>query len=1079
MLFIVPSIFLWAQVRTVTGKVTNEKSEPVAYATVKEVGNGKNVAEADENGNFSIKLKAGAKLTVSYNEYTPYSFTPVDGFNAVTLKGASVQKLQDVVVTTAMGVKKQKKELGYATTQVSGTELNKGKSPNIASALAGKVSGLAITQTSSGVNNDVRVILRGNRSLAGNNQPILVVDGSIVDIGYINNINPNDIENVNILKGAGATAVYGNEASNGAILITTKKGSKNKPVITFSSSVTQESVSFMPKLQNSFGPYGGEAVDSVGNPMYVPYENQSYGPKYDGHMVPLGLPVQVTTGTAGTPHDSTWMVPYSSRPDEKRNFFANAYTYKNDVSFSNSDGNGGSFFVSVENLKRTGTTPGDQSTRNTIRLNASKELSKFTVGFNIDYTKSTSNTGWVGIDNFPMYYELLNSPSFVPINQLKDVVNNPFATPSGYYNAYYDNPYWIQNNSRIQDWSDVLLGNVNFSYKPTSWMSADYRVSYTANFDQNQTYRAGVTYASWLLAETAHDPFGDASFGPRYKQSSINAEGYTQNYTTGRLQGDFALNLHHTFNDFSTKLILGQTVYQIKTNEVDQGYNPVTGSINSYDNLGVGGPWGPAYAIGQPIGYNYNTTRRVVGIFGDFTVGYKNYLFLHASIRNDWDSRLEAANRSFSYPAADLSFVFTDAIDFFKKLTFLSAGKIRLSVAKVGNISVGPYETRNVYKPSAALGFPYTNAAGNAVSGYSLGTTLYNPNIGPEFTTEKETGLELAWLKNRLITDFSYYIQNTTNQTLSTNISSATGRPYALQNIGEVQNNGLELDVKGTIIQKKNVQWVVGVNYTHFNNKVVSIAPGITQLALNTTTDANGTLGGGIYAVQGNAYPYLMTTDWNRDPSGHIIVDANTGTGSKSTITKGFGTTQAPNSIGMSTSVSYKRFTISAVAEYRYGAVMLNALGTTLDFSGVSANSAAYNRQPFIVPNSVINVGGHYVPNTSVYTNNASGSVTDAYNFFTGVYNTIGSNYVTSANFWKLREVNISYEIPEKFLAKSKFIKTATVSLIGRDLLMLLPKENMWTDPEFSNTTGNGTGITNEFQTPPTRKVGVSLNVIF
>ncbi len=1073
MLFIVPSIFLWAQVKTVTGKVTNEKGEPVASATVLEVGNTKNAVEADENGNFAIKVKPGAKITVSYNEYEKNTFSPVDGMNSVVLKGSSVQIMGDVVVSTAMGGKKQKKELGYATTQVSAGDLTKGKATNLATALIGKVAGLTINTPNSGVGNDVRLTLRGNRSLLGNNQPILVVDGSIVSLGYYNSINPNDIESINVLKGAGATAVYGNEASNGALIVTTKKGSKGKSVINFSSTLSVDQVSFMPKLQNQFGSNGGEAVDASGNPLYIPYENQSYGPRYDGHLVRLGLPVRIWDANGGYKYDSL-MVPYSALPDEKRNFFHDAATFENNISFSNADASGGQFFVSLQDLKRDGTIPNDTYHRNTIRVSASKEINKFTVGFNINYAKSLLDEVGASERGEDVYQSILQTPAHVPLTKLQDVVNNPFATQSGYFNAYYGNPYWTIANSRDKNWSEDILANVDFTYKPLKWLTASYKISYSGTTSNAEVFRRGMKYDSWLADDAAiYDPWGGAA-GTKFTGASIAPHGYRGTYTNSRLQGDFLIKATHDFNsDLGGTLLLGAQVYEVqsKTNETGRD---ITGAVNDYDELGD--IWGPTTAISKPLSYSTQSTRRAIGIFADASLRFKNFLFFHTAIRRDADSRLEDNNRVFVYPSADVSFLFSEAIPALKNWAPLSSGKVRVSFARVGNISVGPYQTRNHYSAATSYGFPYTDATGNAINGYVLPAT-FAYSINPEFTTEKELGFELVWFKNRLSTDFSFYQQNTTNQTLVANISAATGRTNALQNVGETQNIGYEVSISGNIIQKRNLVWKFGVNYSHIDSKVVSITDDITSLALNTT--GTYSLGGGIYAIKDMAYPVLQTTDWVRDPGGRVIVDAQSGAPKKSSQVKPYGCTTAPDILSFNTSVTYDRFTLSAVAEYRHGAVLLHAAAQNMDFAGISENSVKYNREAFIFPNSVYYDGSKYVPNTNIVTNMGSGAVTNSINFFANLYNTVGSNYVTSADFWKLREVSLSYDIPSKFLGKTKFIKASSVSIFGRDLLMILPSENQWTDPEFSNTTGNGTGISNNGQTPTTRKFGVSLNLTF
>jgi TonB-linked SusC/RagA family outer membrane protein len=1054
-----------AQTRTVTGVIKDEKGDPIPFATIQETGT-KNATQADANGLFSIKIAANSKLTITATGHEPQTITPSMNAVAVTLPTTN-SEMTEVVVTTALGVKKQQRQVGYSTTQVNAKELTAGKATNIGSALSGKVAGLLIQQPNSSVTNDVRVTLRGNRSLLGNNQPILVVDGSIISLNYLNQISPNDVDNVNVLKGATATALYGNEASNGAIIITTKKGSRSRPVVNLSSSLNMESISLMPELQNEFGSYGGEGLDPQGRSSYIPYENQSYGPRYDGSIVPLGAPVRITRPD-GTTYDTTWMVPYKALPDEKRKFFDKALTFQNMVSFSTGDASS-QLYVSFENMRKNGTIPKDYASRNSARLNASKDFNKVTVGANFNYIQSIYDV--VGPDvqqGRNLYWSVLNTPAHVPLTKLSDTYTNPFAMPTGYFNAYYGNPWWAINNSRQHDIRDNIISNLKVEIRPLTWLSASYTVNYNAYFDRYQYHRNSQHLEEWgkFYADNGFDIY-PASGG--YKSTNYPVgyaqTGYKENYNYSRVQGDFLLSMRHHINKFSGTLLLGQSTIEIKTNRGDIGYDPNSGAVNTYDDLAV---WGPAYAIGTPLSYTYITKQRGIGVFGDVSLGYSNFLFLHGSLRNDWDSRLEQDNRSFLYPEADASFVFTDAISALKNFKILNAGKIRFSYAKVGQVNIGPYSTRDYYVTPASLGFPYTSAAGT-ISSYSVGGTFNNPNIKPEFTVEKEIGLELAWLKNRLLTDFAVFKENTTNETLQLGISPAAGRGSAYLNIGELQNKGFEADIKGTIIQKKDLRWQVGVTYSYIENKVISIAPG-TESQLLTGSG----LGGGVYAIVGKAYPYLQTTDWVRDSaSGKIIVDASSGLPTKNPNVTPYGTTQPPHRLGINTTLSWKHFTFYALAEYRGGAVILNDVASSLDFTGVSTNTTKFNREKFVIPNSVYWDGSKYVNNTTVVTN------TDAWNFFGNLYNGTGSNYVTSADFWKLREVSIGYDIPQNITAKTKVIKAANIALYGRDLVILKAKDDIWTDPEFSNTTGNGVGVTTTGQTPSTRKYGITLNLTF
>ncbi|TMI74236.1 MAG: SusC/RagA family TonB-linked outer membrane protein [Bacteroidetes bacterium] len=1083
-LMLLSALVFGQQSVTVTGQVKDDKGESIPFATILETGT-RNATKADASGMFSIKIKSGSKLTITatgFNESTvsPAANGTMESFSLTTKTG----ELAEVVVTTAMGVKKQKKEVGYSTTTVGAKELTAGKATNIGSALQGKAAGLMVQSPNSSVTNDVRVTLRGNRSISGNNQPILVVDGTILGIGYLNQLEPNDVDNVTILKGASATAIYGNEATNGAIIVTTKKGSRNNPIINFTSTVNVESISLMPKLQNEFGSYGGEGLDALGHSSYIPYENQSYGPRYDGSMVPLGNPVRIFRPD-GSFYDTALMIPYKALADEKKNFFDKAFTYQNDVSFSSGDATG-QIFVSAGNMRRNGTTPGDKAQRNSLRFNASKDIHKVSIGFNVNYVQSTFDV--VGPDvnqDRSVYWTVLNTPAHVPLTKLSDTQNNPYATPSGYFNAYYGNPWWTIHNSRQKDIRDNLIGNLRLEVKPLSWLSASYNISYSALFDKFQYHRNSIHYDSWAkdYADNGFDIY-PASGG--YKSSNypgVTQQGYRENFTNSRLQGDALIDMHKTFSKFNTRLLLGHSVYEVRTTQKDVGYDPNTGSINSYDDISV---WGPSYAIGTPLSYNAETKRRAMGVFGDLNVNYAGYLNIHGSLRNDWDSRLEKDNRSFLYPAGDIAFLFTDAIPGLKSFRPLTSGKLRVAYSKVGQINVNPYSTRDVFVSPA--GFPYSNSAGS-ISSYIASGTFNNLNIKPEFTTEKEIGLELAWFRNRLLVDVAVFQQNTINQTLALSISSAAGRSTAILNIGEVQNRGFEADVKGTIVQTREITWRAGVNYSYIKNEVLSIDPGTKSQQLS----GGGFGGGGVYAIVGQSYPYLQTTDWIRvsgnatladgsaNPNyssdaaqwGRIVVDGQ-GLPQRDPNVKGYGTTQPPHRLGINTSVSWKNFTFSAVAEYRGGGVVLNAVGADLDFTGVSENTTRFNREKFVIPNSAYKDGtGKFVQNQDRVTN------TDSWNFFGNLYNSVGSNYVTSADFWKIREVAIGYDFPVNLVRKTKIIKAANLSLVGRDLFIFTVQENIWTDPEFSNTTGNGIGITTNGQTPSTRKYGISLNLTF
>ena len=1063
-------VLAFAQNRVVTGKVTNTDGSPVAGASVRLRGAPTGVA-ADGNGAFSIKVKDGDILEISGTNYETQRISIRSNTSVVDVQLKATTTTINEVVVTALGIKRQAKELGYATTTIKTAELNQAKVTNIATGLAAKVSGLQINLVNNSVgNNNTRVTLRGNRSILGNNQALLVVDDVQLPISYIGTLNPNDVDNVTVLKGASASALYGSDASNGVIIITTKKGQKGKPVIRVSSTASFETVSYMPELQNEFGPYGGEqdAAHGGGSPgviyfpeqpyyPYVPYENQDFGPRYNGQKVPLGAPIRVfrNDGSYFIIQDSTL---YAAKPNAKKNFFDKGTTFTNDVSYSAGDDKS-KFFFSFQDVNQKGILPKDVSRRDGIRANGSKENGIFRVDYNVGYTFTHNNTtpgssalnapfastagnggaytgGGSYFQNRPVYFIVIQQPAMVDLRDYRNWQNNPYANPNGFYNAYYGNPWWQIDQTRMDEQNNDLIGNFALTVTPASWLNVTYRAGLVRNDYSNKYTKAGFTFAPWAIADTLGSGRGTIP--------SLPGEGDATSYSQ-KLSSDLLATIHKTHKNFDYKLTVGTSMQEVKNRILSTSAAVLV--IPDFYNI--------SNRVGEPtVSENFTKTRRV-GVFGDLEVGYKNWLFLHGSLRNDWTSLLSPANRSYLYPAADLSFVFTDAIKGLSN-SVLSYGKLRGAYSKTAQVSVGPYSLLNTF--NAGGGFPFGGVAGFTVNG-----RFANPDIKPEFSTDKEVGIELGFLKNRVLLSGAYYTTNTTNQTIPITISSATGFTSAVVNSGVMNNEGIEVDLKVSPIVKtrSGFRWDIGGNFSYNKNVVKSIAPGLNEVFV----------GGNAYAIVGQPYPVLKGDDWLRDPQGHIIVDKITGQPSLNPTPAIFGTTNPPRKIGLNTTLTYKGFTFSAVADGRFGAVVLNAQGEDLDFSGVSKYSTLSGRQPFVIPHSVYWDGAKYVPNTNI--NTASGNV----DFWAGFWNTAESNYVNSADFWKIREFSFGYNIPRRAL--KGYIKEVSMQITGRNFFTKKAKENMWSDPEFSNTTGNGIGTNDIGILPPTKFFAFSLNLTF
>lgn len=1045
---------LQAQTVQITGKVTSaEDGNPIPGVSVLVKGTTVGTT-TDFDGKYVLNVpKDASSLVFSFIGFKSQEIA-VSGQSTIdVVLQPDVVGLEEVVVT-AFGIKRSARELGAATAKVSDKEITQAGVTNVVNGLNAKVSGLQINTINNGVNPDTKITLRGNRHFLASNQALVVLDGVPVSATFLNSINPNDIESVNVLKGASAAALYGNDASNGVLIVSTKKGGKQKPTVKLSNTTTFEQISYLPALQERFGSGSGETPDNsdpnytfwIGpdrnTDPYTAYENQCYGPEFNGQMVILG----------GKLADGSYqMVPYKAVKNQKKNFFDTGVTMQNDVSYSGGDENS-NFYLSAQDVKTTGTVPGDKNRRTSVRMSGGKTYGKFGADFTIGFTqRNTDVSGGDMNQGRGVYWNVLNTPAHVPLTTYKDIVNNPFATLDGYFNAYYPNPYWQIAHSRNLSKRNDLLGSVNLSFAPTKWLEFSNRTGVVYNTENANSYRDEAIYSSYSHS----DPWSQGHMGVT---SPYAGESSYSMYTSWTLTNDFLAKINKDFGNLSSKLIMGTSMQAIRNDYIYDGASALV--IPELYNI--------SNRVGEPVVSQSTAERRQIGAFADLTLGFKDFAFLHLSGRNDWDSRLVKENRSFFYPAADVSFVLTDMIPALKDNSVLSYLKLRGGWSKTGLVSLTNwYATIPSYVASA--GFPYGNTAG-----FRLSTSLSNPKLKPEITNEIETGIETSFINNRIHFDVTFYKSNTTDQTIPAQISPATGYTSAYINSGELENTGVETDLKLTpVVNFKGFAWNLTIAYTYQTNKVKSIFPGINELQI---IDANSNTSVS-YAVVGEQYPAIKVSDVMRDPEGHIIVDAVTGLPKKNPalVMKGHG---LPNNIlGITNNFTFKGLSLNIVADYRAGNVIDNRVGNALDFTGVSEHSALNGRQPFVIPNSVIkNADGSYTPNTDVLVRNASRAF-----WVSSDYHNTDAAYTTSAAFWKLREVALTYDLPVNKLWGGRYIKDAQIGLVGRNLFMWRPKTNMWTDPEFNNslTTSNAVGYTTEDQTPPTRIYGFSVKLTF
>jgi TonB-linked SusC/RagA family outer membrane protein len=1038
----------WAQERVVTGKVTSADdgtSLPGVNVVLKGTTNG---TVTDAGGNYRITVPSSGGILVF--SFIGLKTAEVDaGSRGVVdfVMESDVTQLSEVVVTTAGGLQSRQRELGSAVAVVSPATLTAGQAVNLAAGLQGKIAGFQINATSSGVNPEYRLILRGQRSMTGNNQALIVLDNVIVPNSVLSSLNMNDIEQVTVLQGAGAAALYGSQASNGAMIITTKKGTKGTSEINISQNFQAQQVAFFPKIQEEFGS-GGSAygINPDGSGYFNYLENQSYGERFDGSLRPLGPPLEDGSQLYSTydfkpGHDDFWQIGLTSQTD---------------FSFSSGDDKS-SFYVSGQYVTVEGTTPGDKFTRANIRINGTRK-----VGDKVEVSYTTSlapNKYDISSQTGSMYGNMLNMPSNVDITQFKDWKTNKFANPNGFYNPWYQNPYFTADNYRQYDKNTYVTGNVQLKYSPIAGLDLIARQGITARYFTQKNTVGAFTYTDY------------AKNTDQSSKTDIPASVAETSNQSIQLVTDLLGQYNKAFGDINLNVVAGTQIIQNTSRLMSVGIGGLI--VDDLYNLS-NGTGNPSYAEGD-----YQT--RLIGAYGKVTGGYRDMLFVTLTGRNDVDSRLNKENRSFFYPSAEASFVASEAFQGITDTGIISFLKVRGGISKTGQVNLGgltgfpggftdlgAYQTLPIFSSNVSYGtsngFPF-----GSLAGYSLGNKLVSGDLKPEFTHQYELGADINFWSDRVETNVTYFNSRTDNQTVTTALSNSTGFNSLLTNIGETSSKGVEFTAHVTAVKTSNLTVRVGGNYTYTKNMVESISDLLPLLSLQTSGNAVSA------AVAGQSFPVIMGLDYQRDPNGRVIVDRTTGIPSATTSNVILGNATPVDRLGTDALVQYKNLRFTVLFEYRGGYQVYNGIGPEMDWSGTGYRTAQYGRQSFVFPNSVyMDESGAYVENTSVSIANGNGN-----NGFwsDGINRNTTSNYVTSGNFIKLREVALTYDFPKQMLGK--VLKGASIGVQGRNLFLWMAKDNYYTDPEYSSggATGNGTGLNDIGQTPPTRYYGATLSV--
>ena len=1047
----------------VTGTVySQEDGQPIIGAAVKVDGTSTGML-TDVNGKFSLTLPDGKMtLTISYLGYESKTLQAKNGMR-VFLK-ADAATLDEVVVT-AMGISRQQKTLGYSATQLDSEELTVGKMTDVTSALAGKVAGVQISASSADPGTANSVIIRGFSSINGNNQPLYVVDGvplqqtSLLSQGHqeamggVSNVNPNDIESMTVLKGAAATAIYGSRAANGVIIITTKSGKKEAErnfSITYDGSVQWRSVSTLPKFQNQFGQGWN------GKQTFI--ENGSWGPEFDGSQQVYG-PIW---------NHQQLIHKYEAVDSNVKDFFETGVTTSHSVALSGmSDDSKMTYYLSYGYSSDDGIIPSDKDSyqRNTIAFRGSYEATKWlkiSSSMNIAKTKTDivgSYQGTSFIDG------ILEFPRDLSLVDRKDL-SSPFNTPEAWYTPYgITNPYWaIENNYNHND-SKQVYGKIQADIKPIKQLTLTYRYGFDyTDFDLKMGYPQ-ITLDDALINE-------DYGYAP----SNMNQDGwvYSRYYRKYELNHDFMANWADKYLD--GKLDVNVTA-GVNMNERSNTY--MTGETDGLTfNTGF---WDLSNGATKAELSENQSKRRLVGLFGDVTIGWDDMIYLGLTARNDWSSTLPIDANSYFYPGATLSWIFTKLIPENKILDF---GKLRLAYGKTGN-DADPYQTSARYEQGTSRAYYGADVAKFPMSGvnaFQARNTIGSSDLKPEMTTEYEIGLNLAFLNNRINIDFAYYNRETKDQIFTLPVDPASGYAYMVTNFGNVRNRGIELLVNTTPVRTKDFRWDLGFNFSKNQNKVLSMPASVEGGKTTIYSFSAGNDAVYFYAEEGNPMGEYYTYMPQYTADGKLIVGED-GQPVLTTDLIDTGKNMNPDWIGgITTAFTYKGISLSAALDIRKGGYMFSRSKNLMQFTGNGSITTYNQRRPFIIPNSVVSDGnGGYVENTTPIMLGGGdfgvGDYQDYYNDYG--WGQGGEAYLLDKSFVKLRNITLAYQLPRSLVSKL-YLSDITLSLFCNNVFTWTHKSNTFIDPEGSTRGNDLEGQFGElYVNPACRTFGFNVGIKF
>ncbi len=1034
-----------ATAQTIQGKVTDEKNEPLVGASVVIEGTSKGTL-TDFNGNYKLELSGSDKgntLVFSFVGFENQNVT-IGNVNIIDVALKPGSSLSELVVT-ALGIKKDAKKLGYATTTVAAEQLTENRTPNFINALSGKIAGVNISGLGTGPAGTSKIRIRGQSSISGQNNPLIVVNGVPIDntnfgtnpgnaaadnsIGVrgggntsdggdgLSSINPDDIESLTVLKGATAAALYGSRAKDGVIMITTKTKGDSKGIgVTYNTNFTNETPLDFTDYQYEYGQGENGVRPTAANPTSGQW---SFGERFQPGMTQV-----LFDGVT---------LPYVPVRDRVRTFFRDGQNFTNTISLATSGEKGG-MNLSFSNMDNKGIVPNNTFNRKTLNFGFSYDLSsKLSFAGNVNYSNEfNKNPPNIANQDNSIPTALYNLANSMPLSLMDEKKYNA-AGNEFIYSRFMNrtNPYFTLAEQFQRIRRDRVFGNISVKYDILPWLYVQGRVGQDY-WSRDQDYNNFPTGQASLAAAPA---------------GFVNGT-YTQDSRRFReTNADILVSATKTFGDFGVDLTAGgnQMYRRSDLNSVQVQDFVVRGLYTVMNGR-----------VKDPL---YNLSERAVNsVYGSAEFSYKNYLYVNATVRNDWFSTLSPENRSIMYPSVSLSYVFSES---FKNLPeWLRFGKLRAAYAEVGSdTDVGPYSNNLFYGINANL---FANPAGALQPvGGSLGTTLPNPNLRPMRASEKELGLELKLFKSRVNLDFAVYQKLTTDQIVSAQISDASGFVTTLINSGKSQTNGVEMLLNLVPIKRAGFQWDFTVNGSYNISKVLSL---LTDKEGERITVGTHVFNGELRQVVGQEMGQIYGFGFRRDAQGRMMFGGN-GIPLRTTDLISYGSALPKWVGGFTNTFNYKGINLSFLIDFKLGNKML---------SGTNFNAVRHGLHKMTLDGrdgGVLGVG----VNDKGETNAVKAPVQDYWSVVRSL--ALIEPIVYDGGFWKLRQISLGYDVM-RFLPKTLPIKGAKLSLVANNVLLL----KKWIDnidPEtFGYSSDNLVGMEST-GLPSTRSFGFNLNLKF